>query len=731
MAKSKKVTPPKIQHTAALEAEKIAAVEEGPNEAEGAKPENWADQPDSDVYKAASKLYDKIQRCYDNKQDQIDNIEEYWNIFGAKPDENQQYTGNTQCYIPIVRDCIRARTKRSLAQLFPANHKHVEIMGPTGESTKPQVALLEHYIRKTKLKELIRADLIAGDVTGQWNLYVDWTKSYRTIKEIVKKPPSASDGDLEIEDATAEPEQKVEERDIITEGPDIVPFATEDFVVYPPTCNDIEKSTASSIKLRMSKEKVQQMLDDGIFVGESDAEALIERIANPQGKDRKVPEKKRVQDAGIKTDGTYKYALIYEVACNLPLDGLDKPARPALVYFASEHCIVGIIRSPWWSGRRPTLSAATEEVTGSFFGKSLIEAVKFLQWNINDFWNMGMDSGQYALLPITMVDPAKNPQYQSMVMGLAAIWLTDPNSTKFANFPPLWKDAMSIVTGIKAQIMESLDVTEAMLGKTPQGRKNNQMVGNMQQEQQINITDHAKRYEEVILNPLVERMMELDQQFRTESITVFTRGENGARAVAEVIEPQSFGITYEFRWMGTAYQQNMQRLQQMIATMNVLRGVPPEQLNGRRLDICPILEVLIEQTFGPELGPRILIDDRNQFTIPAQLENEMMSNGICLEIHPADDHAKHLQEHNAAAMLTTDPAGVIRTHMQLHLKAMQQKMQAQLGAMQPGGAQGMPGGGPPGVAGSPKPGAQPGQPRMQGPNGSVHPDQMLGAPGRG
>jgi hypothetical protein len=604
-------------------------------------------------------------------------------------------------------------------------------MGPTGEQTKPQIALVEHYIRKTRLKEIVRADLIAGDVTGQWNLYVDWTKSYRTVTEIIKKPPSVKDTTgLEMDDATAEPEESVEQRDIISEGPEIVPFATEDFAVYPPTCDDIEKSTASAIKLRMSKEKVQQMIDDGVFVGTT-ADELVERIANPQGKDRKPPPKKRVNDAGIKTEGTYRYALIYEVACNLPFED-GEPSQPALVYFAGQHEIVGIIKSPWWSGRRPTLSAPTEKMTGSFFGTSVIEAVKFLQWNLNDFWNMGMDSAQYALLPITMVDPVKNPQYQSMVMGLAAIWLTDPNSTKFQSFPPLWKDAMQLCNGIKSQIWESMDVNEAMMGKMPQGRKNNQLVGNMQQEQQINITDHAKRYEEEMLNPLIERIVELDQQFRTESVTVMTRGENGARVVAEVIDPQSFGNTYEFRWLGTAFQTNMQRMQQQIATMNVLRGVPPEQLNGRRIDICPILEVLVEQVFGPELGPRILIDDRNQFTIPANIENDMMSNGLCLEVHPADDHMKHIQEHNEAAKLTTDPAGIIRTHIQLHVKAMQEKMQRQLGAMQPpGGAPGVPGGGPPGVAGSPKMGAQPGQPRAQGPNGAVHPDQMLGAPGRG
>ena len=130
--------------------------------------ENWAEDQGSDAYLDASKLYPKIQKCYENKQQQSDWGEEYWNIYNARPDENQQYTGNSQCYIPAVRDSINARCKRALGALFPANYKHVDAVGPLAETPFGAVSLLEHYIRKTNLKDVVRADLLAGDVTGQW-----------------------------------------------------------------------------------------------------------------------------------------------------------------------------------------------------------------------------------------------------------------------------------------------------------------------------------------------------------------------------------------------------------------------------------------------------------------------------------------------------------------------------------------------------------------------------------
>ncbi|KVD26413.1 hypothetical protein [Burkholderia ubonensis] len=721
MARSKK--PKKQDDKPAVETLDARALDA---EKTGEEIENWADRPDSDAYTEAAKLYPKIAKCFENKQEQMDRCAEYWSIYNAQPDENQQYSGNSQCYIPAVRNAVNARMKRTLAQLFPVNHKHVGATGPDGNIPFAQISLLEHYIRSAAIKDVVRADLIAGDVTGQWNLYIDWSRTQRRITELIKKPPILEDHELggEVEDLTAPDEDwdwEKESKEVTTEGPDVVPFATEDLAVYPPTCNDIETATATAIRLRLTIDAVQQFVDEGVFVGVS-AKELVDNLAKPDGgREKYVPPKKRTGDAGIRTEGTFKYALIYEVHANLDL-GNGK--EPCFVYFAGQDVILGIIRNPFWSGKRPIISAPIERITGSFFGISKIEPVKFLQWNLNDFWNMGQDSAQYSLLPITMVDPLSNPNYQSMVVGLAAVWLTDPNKTKFANFPAIYKDAIPLCENLKQQINESMDVNDAMLGKMPAGRKNQAQMAAMAQQQESNIIDNAKRYEEVILNPLVEWMFELDRQFRTEELTVEVLGELGARANLQTIPPQAFGERYFFRWCGTSYQQNLQRMQQMIAWMNVLRGIPPQQLDGRRLNIGPILEYGTEQIFGPEVAPRILIDERNLFHLDPQDENLMMHNGLAAEIHQADDDRAHIAAHLQAAQLTSDPQGLFRAHIQQHQQAMQAKLQAQQAPKPAQGQPGVPGGAGPGVAGTPRAGAQPGMPRPQGPAGMIHPDQI-------
>ena len=703
-------------------------------QAEGEKtPENWASNPSSLAYEKAEKLYDKIVKCYENKSSQEDAIEEYWAIYNAKPDDNRSYVGNSTCYLPEVRNCINARAKRTLKTLFPNSGRHVEAVGSDAQRPYPQLALMEHYIRQTRLKNVVRADLISGDVTGQWCLYIDWMSSTRTIRKAVRKNQVLEDSETGESLAEMAPDDEsdsdgdtheVKTEKVYEERPDVVPIAVQDVAVLPPTANRLDPHVTTAVRLRMSKDRVQEMMDEGVFVSDQDedADALFKRLSD--GMDKRLDKKggkQRVQDAGIRTEGTTKYALIFEVHCMLPLGEDENEREPCFVYFADTKPI-GIIRNPWWSGKRPIISASIEEITGSFFGSSKVEPVKFLQWNLNDTWNMALDSATYSLLPIVITDPTKNPNYNSMVMGLAAIWLADPSSTQFANFPALYKEHLPLCAAIQQQIRESMDTNDAMLGRQPQGRKGSQQVAKQNQDEATNITDLADRYEEVMLNPLMELFFELDAQFRTRALLVETKGDLGVRAKMLEIPPQQFDERFTFRWVGSDYANGMNRVQQQIAALNVLRGIPPQQMNGRRLDVTPALDALVEMLFGPEVAPHILIDERNLYTVDPEEENSMLHNGFPVEVHHADDDPKHIESHQKVAMYTGDPSGHFRVHIALHMKQLQDKRAAQ--QQQQGGQPGMPGGAGPGVAGTPRIGSQPGQPRMQQPPGAVHADQM-------
>jgi hypothetical protein len=693
------------------------------------KIENWASKPRSKPYKTCEKFYKTIRKAFENRQEADTAISEYWNIYNAIPDGNQKYNGNDTCYIPAVRDCIRARSKRALKQNFPVKYKHVDAIGTDGVRPTPQLSLLEHYIRATKLKSICRSVYIAGDVTGQWNIYVDWMHEVRDVSGMIKRNPVVEQLD-NVVDPEVEEEEIVDDK-VVEQGPTVTDFATEDMIVIPPTCNDIEKAAIVCQKLRLSKHQIEEMVKSGTFVLPDGADDVDEWMETKKTREDKNPEKARVSDAGIQTEGTNKFALIFEATARI--DFGDGKKSLAYIYFAGESEIIGLIKAPQWGQKRPQISAPVDRLAGSFHGQSPVEAVKWMQWSLNDTFNMGQDSAMYSNMPITMIDPEKNPNWATLVIGLASVWPVDPNTTKFAQFPPVWKEAVQNAQVLEQRIQQAMDVNPMMMGQMPAGRKNANAMGAQQQESSVPILDHAERFEEEILTPLLERMFEYDCQFRDEEITILTMGEIGVKAQMQKIPPNQWGNRYFFQWVGTEYVQNMQHMQQQISTMNVLRGIPPQQLNGRKLDIAPILEILTDNVFGSEMSGRILIDDRNKFTIGPETENEMMINGIPTEVHEADNDVEHLQAHHTAGEKSGDPAGLIRNHMQAHMQQLQKKRQMAQAAMQPQpGQPGVPGGGAPGVAGTPRPGAQPAPGKAaQQPAGAIHPDQMAGATPRG
>jgi hypothetical protein len=144
-------------------------------------------------------------------------------------------------------------------------------------------------------------------------------------------------------------------------------------------------------------------------------------------------------------------------------------------------------------------------------------------------------------------------------------------------------------------------------------------------------------------------------------------------------------------------------------------------------------------------------DMRSQLSLPPTFENSLLTEGIDLAVHPMDNDVEHMQAH-LPLLLNGDPSGVLRVHIERHKMSMEQKTAAamQAGGMPPptgipagstmvGGLSGPPNGEPgipggqmngqpqPGVAGTPRIGASPGQPRMQGPPGMIHQDALKSA----
>jgi hypothetical protein len=683
------------------------------------------------VGRQLTELFQEVEQGFQDQSTRADDIQDYWDVYNCTLNGHQFYNGNSQIYVPIVHNAVNARKTRFANQIFPTNGRNVDVTSEDGTMPYAEMSLAEYYIRRSELRTKVMPSLLrSGDIEGQYTVYVEWVERKRNVTWKTFEAPELEDGGA---NPAAEQIETIKEAEIKDCFPVTEVIADADLLILPATANSIPDAIADggsvTIIRRWSKSKIQQMIREGVI--RSDAgEALIGQMTDrvPAGQKNKL----HLEAAGIHNDGGTKFALIYQTWSILKVKG--KRVICECFYGGDKSGALGARRNPLWSDRVPVLSVPVEKVAGTAKGVSKVKPVADIQYFANDAINEAADSAAYALLPIVMTDPAKNPRIGSMVLSLAAVWETSPQDTQFAQFPQLWQHGFEMVAAAKAEVSQTLSVSPAAI--TQGGAESSKPTpAEIAQEQQIDIlttADAVTVVEEGILTPWLELVIEMDHQYRDEDLTVQQFGRMGLQAQMEAVPPISFDKKFQFKWFGVEQARAAQQIQQQIAGMNVIRGIPPEQLNGYQVNLVPIVTQLVENTFGPRLAPLIFLSPADQLPVPPDSENQLLLAGYEVPTHQQDDDQHHIQVHGQILHTMEGKAAPnakkTLAHIWEHTQQMLKKQQAQVAP--PQGAPGVPGGavGPqpqPGVAGSPRIGAQPGQATGgQGPPGMIHQDQL-------
>lgn len=676
-------------------------------------------------------IFDDVDAGFTDQNDRANDTLDYWDTYNCKLNGNQFYNGNSQIYVPIIHNAINARKTRFVNQLFPQSGRYVEVTTSDGTIPSAEVALLEDYVRKAKLRTKVLPALVrAGDIEGQYNVYVSWAEVKRVVSMKANLPMEV-DTDMDVE---SDAEGMIEE-EIVDGYPQVDVLSDSDVLVLPQTADTLDEAIADggsvTILRRWSKAKIRALMREGA-ISEEEGEGLLEAMTSAE-RDKRDIQRRNLAAAGIQFENGATVCHVYETWTNLKVDG---EWRLCQAFYGGESRVLGARRNPLWCDRLPVLSLPVEKVAGVFKGQSKVKFCADMQYAANDAVNEGMDSAAYALLPIIMTDPEKNPRVGSMVLALSAIWETSPADTQFAQFPQLWKEAFAIVGSCRAEVATTFSVNPAAL--TQQASEKRLTQAEIANEQQIDIlttADAVTVLEDGVLTPILTLMAEMDAQYRDDEVLVRQYGEMGIQANMQRVPPLQMDRRYSFRWFGVESARNAQQIQQQIAGINIIRGIPPEMYPGYQVDLAPAIVQLMENLFGPRLAPLVFKDIKSQLSMDPMIENQLLVQGLDLPIHPMDNDVEHMQAH-VQALQMGDPSGTTRAHIEMHNKAMQMKMQAQLmqalqtqlmgqGGAQPGQPPGGPGG-PPQSGGPPRMGAQPGMVRNgQAPPGAIHPDNMI------
>jgi len=694
----------------------------------------------AEVEEACLDLYADIERGFTDQYERANEQMDFWDIYNCILGSKQFYTGNSKVFVPLVHDAVRARKTRFVNQIFPSSGKNVEVI-TSEDHPQGMMALLEFYIRKARLRSAIVPQLMKnGDIEGHYNLYMGWVKNERHVTWRTEKTDSLPD-DPDVQVDGGETYWDVAEDKITHEYPDVEVLPDADVLILPATARSVEDALAqggsATVLRRWSKSKIRQLIRDK-EIDKAAGQRLLEEMGSKNAASTPDKAKKLTDAAGIKTEGARKFALVYETWTMLNVEGERRLHR---VRLGGEKLVLSCKRNPYWCDHVPLISAAAEPQEGSFKGRSEITVVETMQYAANDVINQGFDSATYALLPIVMTDPEKNPRVGSMILNTAAIWETSPQDTHFASFPALWKDAFQIVASCKEQIFQTLSVNPAMIPSQTGKSKTNQAA--VAQEQQVDIlttADVVTGLEGSVLTPMLRWFVYLDHQFRQKEITLRQFGAVGSQMNMETIKPVQMDRRWEARWFGVEAARSAQQMQLQMSGLNMVKGIPPQMYKGFELNMAPVLQTFLENLFGPRVAAEVFQDIRKRLSVEADLENMMLMDGMQMPVHPMDDDPSHMKAHMQLLQQSqnpemADPHGVIRDHLMRHNMQMMQKsaMQNQqaMQADQPGGQ-----GGGPKPPGGPRPGAQSNGPRGgQQPPGTIHQDRlrdpaMLPRPGR-
>lgn len=669
-------------------------------------------------------VYKDVEKGFGDQTERSDDISDYWDAYNCKLGAKQFYSGNSQIFVPIVHDAVNARKTRFRNQLFPRAGRYVDCISADGTQPSSIMALAEHYVRRAKVRELTPALLKNGDIEGHYHIYVSWTESIRHIA--IRDP----DAPIATEDGYHDPDETSEDithKKVRSSHPTVEVIADNDVLILPSTASSPQDALAQggsvTIIRRWSKAKIKRMIKDEEIDEEEGEDLLAEMSTQQKGSGPTDKSKQMADAAGIRGDGKGKHCIVYETWTLLDLDDEEKICR---AYFAGPDKILSCKRNPLWCDRLPLISCPVERVQGVFKGTSLLKPVVDTQYFANDMINEAADSATFAMMPIIMTDPNQNPRVGSMVLSLASVWLVDPKSTQFAKFPEIWKDGFEIVGQAKQQIFQTLSVNPAQItqssGKAG-GKRNQAEIANEQQVDIMTTADAVTVVEEGVFTPMLTLFLEMDHQYRDREISVPMYGDLGRRANMQSIPPLQMDRRYEPTWLGVEAARNAAAMQSQIAFLNVLRGIPPQFYQGYRVNLAPAIVQMVENAFGPRMAPLIFEDIRLQLNSDPEEENKMLLSGVEAFVHPMDNHVEHMKVH--MQVIQDDPQKLVRAHITGHQQALAQQIAAQSQATQPQGQPGSPGAGKPGIAGQPRPGAVPGQPRGgQGPPGMIHQDRL-------
>lgn len=389
------------------------------------------------------------------------------------------------------------------------------------------------------------------------------------------------------------------------------------------------------------------------------------------------------------------HALFTTVFCNFDLVKDDHV--PVMAVIANNKQVVRLIRNPFWFQTPPYLSSKYNSRPGDpFYGLSLADKLRTQQGMMNDLANQTMDSLNFIVNPIAIIDPGLAGDINSMKVMPGARWLGSPEGIQFSQFPDVSGSGFRGMQEIRGQIAQFSDNTP---GIAPQ------LQGKARSATQANLVSQAvsskqramgKLEESEVLAPMCKMTHILLQQFQEEAYQIRIQGPDKGQWIVKNVQPEDLVGDVDFVWRGISEEErNAVRSQQLLAAYNM--ALQTATVMPGEVDLPEFFKLIMKEAFDIKDIDFLFNSLKQKKTVDAEIENIALEQGQDVVTNPGDNDEEHSKIHKALLDrdLSDEATIALLRHLERHklqgqAKAELEQMKSRVDALQ--AVQGMTGG---------------------------------------
>lgn len=510
-------------------------------------------------------------------------------------DDNQNYRGNSNIYIPAYAKARETRVSHTARGLFPTDD-FVDVAALHDGADPAQADVLKAWMKyqldcqarvRINIKPFLRQLFDYGVSVGKVWYNTALKKSGRTGK----LPAFGAEPLLDYGP------------DLYQEGARFLTRSVYGWYAWPTTVNHIREANLVFEIIQVSKQYVQEV---GKLKGWVNMDAAMS--TNTDQGDTDNWQQRAMQalnhDSETAANNAYKgdlgaWVLLREAYFNMPVpkrlytaNEEDGQHVPVQALFANNQLVM-LRRNPYFFQHAPYVVKRLNETPDAFNGVGMGRLGKGLQYFINDMVNQTNDNLTYSLNPVMILNP--NTQSGDMLpIEPGRIWHNSDvqNGIKWMH-PPTDQLQWGIqgYKGALGDMNDLLGTPPIMQGNSAGGAAKTATGAQMlQQNVKTDMQDVIEDIELEVLEPLMYMIHSLGQEYQTDALSIATSG-----GIVRV-QPGDLAGQFNFRWLASTQAANQQmRNQQALTLLQAIAPlVPLLQQQGVQLQLVELVKKLYQ-----------------------------------------------------------------------------------------------------------------------------------------